>query len=167
MPLEAFMWEILLAGTAALTLIGGSLSNTHNAPVQAGSSIERQARTPEERAAFTDARISALKTELHLTTAQEKNWGVFEATLRDTAKKRAERFEQFRKSREQAGNPVDRDQFATQEAAEQKKLAAALDPLYKSLDDGQKQRFASMFRIDGEGRHFWFKGQRRSHNVTN
>ena len=41
-----------------------------------------------------------------------------------------------------------------------KKLADAIDPLYKSLDQTQKQRFALLYRTGGgEGRrHFWFRG---------
>jgi zinc resistance-associated protein len=167
------MLKVMLAGTTALTLLGGSsVYAQQTAPAPTGSNVEQQRPrlTAEERAAFTDARISELKTELHLTAAQEKNWSTFETALRATAKKRAERFEQFRKQRE-ANAPGalrgDRPDFAVQETGEQKQLAAALDPLYKSLDDGQKQRFAAMFRIDGEGRHFWFRGRRNSQNDTN
>jgi hypothetical protein len=53
------------------------------------------------------------------------------------------------------------DNMATS-AASMKKLADAIDPLYKSLDDGQKQRFALLYRAgrEGEGRHhFWFRGR--------
>jgi hypothetical protein len=36
-----------------------------------------------------------------------------------------------------------------QRAAGLKKLADAAGPLYKSLDDGQKRRFAALARLDG------------------
>jgi zinc resistance-associated protein len=158
------MWKVILAGTTALTLIGGSLAYAQTTSPQPGSTTERMRFTPEQRAAALDARITDLKADLHLTATQEKNWPKFETALRDTAKKRTEQFEQMRKTREQSATPpaADRAAVTPTEAADQKALAAALDPLYKSLDEGQKQRFAAKFRIDGEGRHFWFRGQRRS-----
>ena len=165
------MWKAMLAGTTALTLIGGSLvyAQQPTSP-QPGSNTEQRARfTPEQRAALLDARITDLKTDLRLTRVQEKNWPKFEAALRETAKKRAEQFEHLRQTREQSAAPQSRDRadVTPAETANQKLLAAALEPLYKSLDDGQKQRFAAKFRIDGEGRHFWFRGQRRTQNQTN
>ena len=40
----------------------------------------------------------------------------------------------------------------TDRAAGLKKLADAAEPLYKSLDDGQKHRFAMLLRMGGRGR---------------
>jgi hypothetical protein len=45
----------------------------------------------EDFAAFTDARIAALKAGLKLTPEQEKNWPALEAALRERAKARAAR----------------------------------------------------------------------------
>lgn len=165
------MLKAIFVGTTALTLLGSSLVYAQQTPsAQPAQSTtgaqpsantgERHRMTAEERAAFTDARITELKTGLQLTAAQQKLWSTFETTLRDTAKQRSDRFKANQQS--EAQRP-DRNAAATpEEVAEQKKLATALDPLYKSLDDGQKQKFASMFRVDGEGRHFWFRGGRRS-----
>ena len=158
------MWKAMLAGTTALTLIGGSVVYAQQtAPAQPGSTISqtRPRFTAEEYVTRTNARITELKTELKLTPQQEKNWSLFEATVRVSAKQRAEHFEQVRKTREQAGGQPQGDRAATtpEDAATQKRLAAALDPLYKSLDEGQKQKFATLFRVDGEGRHFWFRGR--------
>jgi hypothetical protein len=154
------MLKAIFVGAAALTLIGGSLTYAQDAtPGRFGNqTAEHHPRTAEERAAFTNARISELKADLHLSAAQEKNWATFEAVLRDTAKVRAARFEQFR----DGGQSASRGDFRAAEDAEQKKLAAALDPLYKSLDAGQQQAFAAKFDVSGEGRHFWFKRQRDS-----
>jgi hypothetical protein len=41
----------------------------------------------------------------------------------------------------------------TARAANLKKLADAAEPLYKSLDDGQKQRFGMLLRMGGGGGH--------------
>jgi hypothetical protein len=155
----------MLAGTTALTLIGGSVVHAQQtAPTQPGSNIAQQRPrfTAEEYVTRTNARIVELKAELKLTLAQEKNWSIFEAAVRESAKQRVERFEQVRKMRESGGAGFARGERpapTADEIAAQKRLASALDPLYKSLDDGQKQRFATLFRMDGEGRRFWFRGR--------
>ncbi len=168
------MWKAMLAGTTALTIVGASLVYAQQTPPaqQGRDGGPRFSRlSPEDRAALTDARIAGLKAGLKLTPAQEKNWPAVEAALRDRAKSRAERFDQFQKMREQRradpgqrGDMLERmktraDQMATS-AASMKKLADAIDPLYKSLDDGQKQRFALLYRAGGEGggRHHFFRG---------
>ena len=51
----------------------------------------RHQMSPEDRAAFVDARIAALKAGLELTSDQAKNWPNFEKALRDRAQLRAER----------------------------------------------------------------------------
>jgi hypothetical protein len=155
------MWKAIFVGTTALTLIGGSLAYAQGATSGRSGTVTAQhhPRTAEERAAFIEARISGLKADLHLTAVQEKNWAAFETVLRAIAKARAARIEQFR---ERAGQPTSRADLKAAEDAEQRKLAAALDPLYRSLDAGQQQVFAAKFDINGTGRHFWFKRQRSS-----
>lgn len=120
--------------------------------------------SPEDRAAFLDARIAALKAGLELSADQEKNWQPFESAIRDLAKARAARFAAWRERR-QAGrdeatevNPVDRlsrtSEFLSARAADLQKLATAAKPLYDSLDDGQKRRFAVLFH-GALGRGHW------------
>jgi hypothetical protein len=159
------MWKAIFVGATALTLVGSSLTYAQDATSGrfGNQTAEHQPRSAEERAALTDARISELKAGLHLNGAQEKNWATFEAALRDTAKARAGRFEQFREARESnGGQSISRADLGAAGDADQKKLAAALDPLYKSLDAGQQQAFAAKFDVNGEGRHFWFKSHRDS-----
>jgi hypothetical protein len=48
----------------------------------------------DDFAAFTDARIAALKVGLKLMPAQEKNWPALETALREQAKARAARGDQ-------------------------------------------------------------------------
>jgi zinc resistance-associated protein len=135
----------------------------------ADDSAERQEGggfSPEDRAAFLDSRIAALKAGLVLTAEQEKNWAPLESAMRDLAKQRAERFAAWRDRRDddQDGDveisPVDRLARASERlsarAADLQKLASAAKPLYDSLDDGQKRRFAILFRGPmgrGEWRH--------------
>jgi zinc resistance-associated protein len=123
--------------------------------------------SPEDRAAFLDARIAALKAGLELNAEQEKNWPPLESAMRDLAKQRAERFAAWKERRDdnQNGNvevnPVDRLARASERlsarAADLQKLATAAKPLYDSLDDGQKRRFAVLFHGSmgrGQGRHW-------------
>lgn len=163
------MWKVMLAGTTALTVVGASLVYAQQTPpTQPGGRDggPRFARlTPDQRAALTDARIAGLKAGLKLTPAQERNWPAVEAALRDRAKLRADRMDQFMKMREERrANPDQRGDILermksrademTTSAANMKKLADSIEPLYKSLDDSQKQRFAVLYRAGGERRHF-------------
>ena len=81
----------------------------------ADDSAQQQGRfTPEDRAAFLDARIAALKAGLELNAEQEKNWPPLESAMRDLAKQRAARFAAWRERREESDdetaevNPIDR-----------------------------------------------------------
>jgi zinc resistance-associated protein len=138
----------------------------------ADDSAQQQSRfSPEDRAAFLDARIAALKAGLQLNADQEKNWAPLEAAMRDLAKERAARMAAWRERREdnsdQASDmsPIDRltraSERLTARAADLQKLAAAAKPLYDSLDDGQKRRFAVLFRGSmgrGQWRHWRREG---------
>jgi zinc resistance-associated protein len=123
----------------------------------ADDSTQQRARfSPEDRAAFLDARIAALKAGLELNAEQEKNWPPLESAMRDLAKQRAERFAAWREQRTGSEdkdveiNPIDRLARASERlsarAADFGKLAAAAKPLYDSLDESQKRRFAVLFR---------------------
>jgi len=52
---------------------------------------QRHRPTAADMAAFTDARIAALKAGLELTPDQAKNWPPFEQALRDMAQLRIQR----------------------------------------------------------------------------
>jgi zinc resistance-associated protein len=125
--------------------------------------------SPEDRAAFVDARIAALKAGLELNADQEKNWPPLESAMRDVGKERAERMAAWRESRsdgrDQASdaNPIDRLTRASERlsahAAGLEKLATAAKPLYDSLDDSQKRRFAMLF-APSSGRGHWRQWRR-------
>src|SRR5450755_4517363 len=116
--------------------------------------------SPEDRAAFTDARIAAVKAGLKLTPDQEKLWPPVETAVRDFAKLRIDRANARMNAKpddsaeaQKPDDPVARlrqraDNMATSAAA-LKKIADAADPLYKTLDDGQKRRLAILTHMDG------------------
>src|SRR5262249_40724157 len=121
----------------------------------------------EDRAAFTDARIAAMKAGLRLTPDQEKNWPAFETALRDIAKARQERVAARRQDEPRAADPVERlrrqADALTKAGANLKRLADAQEPLYQSLDDSQKRRFGLLANVlTGNRAHFaQMRGHRR------
>jgi hypothetical protein len=175
------MMKQVLAATIALSLGGASLALAQGsgqpgpgsqAPERGGA---RWHPSAEDTAAFTDARIAGLKAGLKLTPEQEKNWPAVEAAMRDLAKDRADRMK-ARMERMAALREARRDgdkaqsgsaqpgsdaimrlrqgaDAMTARAANLKKLADAAEPLYKSLDDGQKRRFGTLLRMGGRGGH--------------
>jgi zinc resistance-associated protein len=144
----------VIAMVTALTL-APMLSGSFAAADDSAQRGQHGRFSPEDRAAFLDARIAALKAGLQLNAEQEKNWAPLESAMRDLAKERAERFAAWRQRRDAGGdqaaevNPIDRldraSEFLSARAADLQKLAAAAKPLYDSLDDGQKRRFAVLF----------------------
>jgi hypothetical protein len=152
------MKTALSAVAVAAALIFAPLAGGTFAAVDDGA--QRPAHfTAEDRAAFLDAHIAALKAGLELTADQAKNWPPLESAMRDLAKERADRFAAWQAQRQTAQaqevNPVDRLTQASQRmsarSADLLKLAAAAKPLYDSLDDSQKRRFAMLFTPMGHG----------------
>jgi hypothetical protein len=150
------MWKAVLAGSTALMIAGSSFVYAQQ-PAPRGDS-QRWRPGAEDFAAFTDARVAALKAGLKLTAEQEKNWPAVETAIRETAKQRTDRMAQ-RMSHPREGQR-DADPIArlrqqadrmTEGAATLKRLADASEPLYKSLDDGQKHRFVALARMQGRG----------------
>jgi len=165
----------VLATTIALSLGGASLALAQQGPGQQGPGRDRMGWRAEDAAAFTDARVAALKAGLKLTPEQEKNWPAVETAIRELAKDRADRMK-ARMERMAALREARRGDDKTQSgsaqpgpdaiarlrqgadamttrAANLKKLADAAEPLYKSLDDGQKHRFGALLRMGGRGGH--------------
>ncbi len=161
------MWKTVLAGTTVLAIAGASFAFADPGPDRhAGAHHSRMSAA--DMTAYADARIAALHAGLHLNAEQEKNWPAMQGALRDLAKLRTERFEARKEARKNAQSPADpverlsrRADALEQRGAALKKLAAAAGPLYQSLDDAQKQRFAVLARLGGQrfghwrARHQW------------
>jgi hypothetical protein len=166
------MKKVLLAGVAALAIAGSTIAYAQHREW----SREHARMNPEDRAALADARIAAIHAGLKLTPDQEKLWPPVETAVRDFAKMRidranarmnAQRDDQQKQDDQKIDDPVARlrnraDMMATTAAA-MKKIADAADPLYKTLDDGQKRRLALLTHRErrfggGEGwRHRGFE----------
>src|ERR1700753_2545928 len=85
---EVCMKKVLLTGIAVLAIAGSTVvyAQQHRPWIQ-----EHMRMAPEDRAAFTDARIAAVHAGLKLTPDQEKLWPPLESAVRDFAKLRMDR----------------------------------------------------------------------------
>ena len=166
------MKKFAIAGIAALAIAGSTAVYAQHRPWFQ----HHERMSSEDRAAFTDARIAAVKAGLKLNADQEKLWPPVEAAVREFAKLRIDRANAWMSApqgdatQQKPDDPVARlreraDNMATSATA-MKKIADAADPLYKTLDDGQKRRLALLTHMerrfgDGEGwRHRGFDRDR-------
>ncbi|WP_336486010.1 Spy/CpxP family protein refolding chaperone [Methylobacterium nigriterrae] len=135
----------LLAGMAGLGLIGAAASREGPFEGPRGGMKGRwNSLSPEDRAAFADARIAALHAGLKLSAEQEKLWPPVETAIRDLARLRREQ----REARRERGRMIDDAPGALRAMADAatargdalRKLADASQPLYATLDADQKRR---------------------------
>jgi hypothetical protein len=146
------MLKTVLVGATVLALAGGSLVYAQQRGDDGPRAHHRWQMNEQDRGAFTDARIAALKAGLQLTPDQEKNWPALEKALRDRAKARSERFA-ARAQADRPNDPVERLKLRAVRMSERgaalRQVADAAAPLYQSLDEGQKHRFTVLARLDG------------------
>jgi len=180
------MWKGIAVATAALALAGSAFVAAQaqtqlfqpqrpqpglDQPVMPGvapGTFARWELNAEDMRAFGEARLAGLKAGLALTPEQEKNWPAFEEAAREFAKLRSDRRDALRNS-QPAADPAERLRRRANEMSEtgaaMKKLADAIDPLYKSFDEGQKRRFAMLSRFGRSpgmgGPGFEFRGPDR------
>jgi zinc resistance-associated protein len=174
------MLKPVIVATAALAIAGSSIVYAQQQFGGSGGYGDAAVRvehrhfpSAEDMAAFTDARIAALKAGLELTPDQAKNWPAFEQALRDMAQIRIQRV-QARAAREQQGDqgqsttsPFDRlsrraDNLAKTGAA-LKRVAETGAPLYQSLSDSQKGRFKKLARMLRPHHHHFAMRERFGH----
>jgi hypothetical protein len=110
---------------------------------------DRAELTPNQIANDFAARTARIKADLRLTPEQEKNWPGFESAMSDMGKRYGDRQTAIQADRTQQkarGDVIeqlrDESQFLSDRSVDRKALADAAQPLYASLDDQQKRRFA-------------------------
>lgn len=167
------MRRFAIAGIAALAIAGSTAVYAQYRP-WIHDHMQHARMTPEDRAAFLDARIASVHAGLKLTADQEKLWPPVEAAVRDFAKLRIDRAnarmsapqnqsQDGQKDTDLVARLRERADNMAANAAALKKIADAADPLYKTLDDGQKRRLRVLThhhegRGGGEGwRHRWME----------
>ena len=150
------MWKLIVAGALIAAVAGSSLVYAQQQRQDRPDARHWQPSL-EDRQAFGEARLAALKAGLALRPEQEKNWPAFEQAAREMAKLRLDRLAARSEPRTAGQPPVPdpadrlrrRGTAMMQTGAVLTKLADATDPLYKSLDDAQKKRFALLARSFG------------------
>jgi hypothetical protein len=150
--LIVFMSAAMLAGTA---LTGSAIARDRG--------DVSDAQTDTQIANKAEARIAQLKVDLNLTADQEKNWASFASAMQDMTVKQAKRRTEMRNERSQrestgtVGDSTRREDTGTvdvldevrkhadsqiERSNDRKKFADAAQPLYATLNDQQKRRFA-------------------------
>ncbi len=155
------MKRFALAGVTALAMAGSTAVYAQHRP-WFNEHMEHSRMNPADRAAFADARIAAVHAGLKLNADQEKLWPPVETAARDFAKLRIDRANaRMNESQDEqkSDDPVARlreraDNMAASAAA-LKKIADAADPLYKTLDEGQKRRLALLTHMGRGGEEGW------------
>jgi LTXXQ motif family protein len=177
LPEEVRMRKFTIAAIAVLSIAGsGAVYAQYHRPWMS-EHMRHMRMNPEDRAAFVDARIAAVHAGLKLNADQEKLWPPVESAVREFAKLRIDRANaRMNAAPGAADKPEDPVARLRQQAEDMgassaalKKIADAADPLYKTLDEGQKRRLAVLTRHrgpfgggeDGPPRHFMERGMDR------
>jgi LTXXQ motif family protein len=151
------MRKFAIAGVAALALAGSTAVYAQHRWFH--DHMGQMRLSAEDRAALADARIAAVHAGLKLNADQEKLWPPVESAVRELVKLRIDRANARMNAKPDDSKPIDpvtrlreRAETLAATAAAMKKIADAADPLYKTLDDGQKRRLAILtHRAGGEG----------------
>jgi LTXXQ motif family protein len=111
---------------------------------------DRVALTANQIVDQLTARTARIKADLRLTPEQEKNWPGFESAVSEIGKSNADRQIAAQAEEAQQKGPIDvieqlrmQAKFLSERSVDHKKLADAAQPLYASLTDQQKPRFAN------------------------
>jgi hypothetical protein len=140
------MRKIFLLVSAAALIAGIAVTGS---AIAQNNGTDHSTLTANQIVAEADAHTARIKADLRLTPEQEKNWPGFETALHEISKSRADRRVA---SQAEGGQQKEQDDviayltsyatFLSVHSADVKKLADAAKPLYASLDDQQKKRFA-------------------------
>src|SRR3954453_22750477 len=150
------MWKPIAAGAAALLIVGSTVVYAQNQNRPGREGLRGWRPSVEDMRAFGEARIAALKDGLALTAEQEKSWPAFEQAARDFTKLRIDRMSATANAQQSDdSNPAERMNRRATAMVETvnalKKLSEATGPLYNSLDESQKRRFAMLSRFSRMG----------------
>ena len=162
----------IVLSLALIGALGATAAGVHAQQHRVGGPIlARWTETsPEDRAAFFDARLAGIKAGLRLTPDQDKLRPAVESAARDNAKSMTELHDKMKA----AGRPADPIEglrrgadAATARGEMMRKLADAAQPLYATLSDEQKGRLPRLLHGMGGGRHGDGAGRRGWHGERN
>jgi len=148
---------IAIGALGAMTV--NSIAQHRDGPDRHNSDQHRPRMSPEDRAAFLDARLAAIHAGLRLSADQEKLWPPVEAAVREKAKTMMELWDK-NQNVGRPKNPIDglrrRGEGDTARGQADIKLADAAQPLWNTMTDQQKRRFDRLARVnspdEGHGR---------------
>jgi hypothetical protein len=152
---------LLTAGLAVAA--APSLAQDPTPPAKDRAAQQRQAKgNPTER---VEARLTELKSQLKITSAQEPQWNAFADTLRKQARGGAERRAQMEKGK---GAPMtaiqrleQRQKFMADASTRLNEVLASARPLYAALSpEQQKTADDLMAKQGGRGGHRGPGGER-------
>jgi len=147
------MWKPIAAGAAALLIAGSTIVYAQNQNRPGREGLRGYRPSVEDMRAFGEARLAGLKAGLALTAEQEKSWPAFEQAAHEFTKLRIDRRNAAANTQAPAAdnNPAERLNRRATAMVETgnalKKLSEATGPLYNSLDESQKRRFAMLSRL--------------------
>ena len=139
------MNRLTLSAVALVVGMGGSIAYAETAAPGARA-LDEQTLTQTDLNALTDARLGVIKAALQMTPDQAKYWPAIEEAVRARAAGRLQRLKSLAALRDKGGDadPVallqERASNLIQRGTDLKKVADAWEPLYKTLNDEQKQR---------------------------
>jgi len=139
------MNRLTLSAVALVVGMGGSIAYAETAAPGARA-LDEQTLTQTDLNALTDARLGVIKAALQMTPDQAKYWPAIEEAVRARAAGRQQRLKTLAALRDKGGDadPVallqERASHLIQRGTDLKKVADAWEPLYKTLNDEQKQR---------------------------
>lgn len=144
--------RMLAAATAAAALSASAFTITAAAQSDQQPAAGEQPTHAELVQRWAEAgietQLKGLKTSLRLTADQEKDWGPFEAAVKDASKAWV-----LALQKEQSSNlsPMDRNTAKAdrleQGQADLEKIVEAAKPLYTSLNSAQRQKFIALGRM--------------------
>lgn len=153
LPVLVAVLSLVGAGIVSANVVAQAEPAAKSEPAKTDDSGDQAGRhfmpSPEDRAAFLDARLAALHAGLELTAEQDKLWPPVEQAYRDFAKlvmserqafhDQGKTLDPIAKLQMRSDNMIARGQAL-------KKLAAAAGPLYATFTDAQKHRLPILLR---------------------
>ena len=160
--------KFTLAAAALAALLGGAgvmtLPIEHAAAQQSAAPPASPAPGQQRpmRPSHIEGKIAFLKTELHITPAQEAQWDKVAEAMRQSDTERRQAFEQFRQERDAQPNALrqleTRARFSAMRAQQTDRFLNAFRPLYDSFSDTQKQAANDLLTPHRGFGHFGHRG---------
>jgi periplasmic protein CpxP/Spy len=140
----------LLLGSVALPVCAWAQTQTPAGSPSATTDKKAPARKSPSMAERVEQHIAKLRTELHITPAQQSEWDQFAQVMRENAKNMDHDIEQRGArftSMSALENMQSYAQIAQQHAEDTQKLAATFQALYGSMSEDQKKNADAVFRV--------------------